>query len=165
MANKDKKNRKVIVVPYSRHIETISQFLKPADVVIVAKTGKNIGQIVKEKNKIQNEHSIVYRIPCKGCLKPYYGETGRSLDVRLKEHKKDLQFQRPKTIVKHSHECGFLPDWEMAGSIKEDIDKRTRIALEAAVLEVKDCMNPKTGRITLSETASKLLLFMHKIDV
>ena len=163
--NKDKKNRKVIVVPYSRHIETISQFLKPADVVIVAKTGKNIGQIVKEKNKIQNEHSIVYRIPCKGCLKPYYGETGRSLDVRLKEHKKDLQFQRPKTIVKHSHECGFLPDWEMAGSIKEDIDKRTRIALEAAVLEVKDCMNPKTGRITLSETASKLLLVMHKIDV
>ena len=53
----------------------------------------------------------------------------------------------------------------MAGSIKEDIDKRTRIALEAAVLEVKDCMNPKTGRITLSETASKLLLVMHKIDV
>ena len=53
----------------------------------------------------------------------------------------------------------------MAGSIKEDIDKRTRIAFEAAVLEVKDCMNPRMGRITLSETASKLLLVMYKIDV
>ena len=162
---KDKKNKKVIVVPYSRHVETISRFLKPADVIVIGKTGRNIGQIVKEKNKIENEHSIVYRIPCKGCLKPYYGETGRSLDIRLKEHKKDLQFQRPKTIVKHSHECGFLPDWDRAGSIKDNIDKATRIALEAAVLEVKDCMNPKTGRITLSESASKLLLVMHKIDV
>ena len=48
-----------------------------------------------------------------------------------------MQFQRPKTIVKHSHERRFLPDLEMAGSVKENIDKATRIALEAAVLEVK----------------------------
>ena len=102
-ATEGHKEQEVIVVPYSRHIDTISQFLNPADVIIVGKTGRNIGQIVKEKNRTKNEHSIVYRLPCKGCLKPYYGETGRSLDVRLKEHKKDLQFQRPKTIVKHSH--------------------------------------------------------------
>ena len=92
---------------------------------------------MKGNNKQNNEKSIVYKIPFNGCTKPYYGETGRSLDVRLKEHRKDIQYQRDKTIVKHSQECGALPKWEDAGSVKENIDKQTRIAIEAAVLEVK----------------------------
>ena len=87
------------------------------------------------------------------------------MNTRLMEHKKDIQYQRPKTIVKHSTECGALPDWRGARSVKENIDKKTRIALEAAVLEVQDCMNPKTGRITLSETASKIIMAIHKLDV
>ena len=73
--------------------------------------------------------------------------------------------QRDKTIVKHSQECGALPKWEDARSVKENIDKQTRIAIEAAVLEVKECMNPKTGRISLSETAAKLMLTVHKLNL
>ena len=161
---KDKKGHKVVVVPDSKHVNTIAQFLKPANVVVLGRAGRNIGQSIRRGTKQINEQSIVYKIPCRGCPKPYYGETGRGLNVRLKEHRKDLQYQRPKTIVKHSHECGALPDWERAKSIKENIDKKTRIALEAAVLEVKDCMNPRTGRITLSETASKVILAMHDMD-
>ena len=162
---KDKKYKKVIVVPHSRHVGIIANFLKQADVIVVSKAGKNIGDIVKDSHKHQHEHSFVYKIPCTGCSKPYYGETGRSLNTRLMEHKKDIQYQRPKTIVKHSTECGALPDWRGARSVKENIDKKTRIALEAAVLEVQDCMNPKTGRITLSETASKIIMAIHKLDV
>ena len=93
---KDKKNKKGIVVPYSRYFDTISQFLKAADVIIMGKAGRNINQIVKEKNKVQNEHRIVYRVACNGCLKPYYGETGRSLDIRLKEHRRDFNPRGPK---------------------------------------------------------------------
>ena len=161
---KDKKGYKVVVVPDSKHLNTIAHFLKPANVVVLGRAGRNIGQSIRRGTKQINEQSIVYKIPCRGCPKPYYGETGRGLNVRLKEHRKDLQYQRPKTIVKHSHECGALPDWERAKSIKENIDKKTRIALEAAVLEVKDCMNPRTGRITLSETASKVILAMHDMN-
>jgi len=94
----DKKYQKVIVVPHSKHVGTIAHFLKQADVVVVSKAGKNIGDIVKDSHKHQHEHSIVYKIPCTGCSKPYYGETGRSLNISLTEHKKDLQYQRPKTV-------------------------------------------------------------------
>ena len=162
---REKKKCKVIVVPHSQHVNTIAQFLKPADVIIVSRVGEKVGQILKGNNKQNNEKSIVYKIPCNGCTKPYYGETGRSLDVRLKEHRKDIQYQRDKTIVKHSQECGALPKWEDARSVKENIDKQTRIAIEAAVLEVKECMNPKTGRISLSETAAKLMLTVHKLNL
>ena len=160
----DKKKSRVIVVPESKHLDTIAQFLKPADVIVVGKTGKSIGQVVRGKKPQLHENSIVYKIPCKGCTKPYYGETGRGLEVRMKEHKKDLQFQRDKTIVKHSHKCGALPDWDNAMSITENVDKKTRIALEAAVLEVKECMNPRTGRISLSETASKVILSLANLN-
>ena len=83
-----------------------------------------------------NEQSIVYKIPCRGCPKPCYGQTGRGFNVTLKENGKDLQYQRSKTIVKHRHECGTLPDWERAKSVKENMDKKTIIALEAAVLKL-----------------------------
>ena len=42
--------------------------------------------------------------------------------------------------MKHSNECDALPNWRNARCIKENIDKTTRIALEAAVLEVAECM-------------------------
>ena len=45
---RDKKKSKVIVVPHSQHVSTIAQFLKPADVIIVSRVGKNVGQIVKK---------------------------------------------------------------------------------------------------------------------
>ena len=160
-----KKKNKVIVVPYSKHVSTIAQFLQVTDVTIISKSGKNTGHILKGNSRQEHENSSVYKIPCNGCYKPYYGETGRSLNVRLKEHKKDVQYQRDKTIVKHSHECGALPKWDDARNIKENIDKKTRIAIEAAVLEIEECMNPKTGRITLSETAAKLILAAQKLNL
>lgn len=159
-----KKKRKVIVVPHSSHVDTIAQFLKPADLTVLSKQGKNIGQIVREKAKHEWQNSLVYEIPCNGCTKPYYGETGRGLNVRLNEHKKDVQYQRQKTIVNHSHKCNSLPDWKNAKCVKGNIDRKTRIALEAAILEVKECMNPKTGRISLSDSASKLILALYNFD-
>ena len=162
---KEQKKKKVIVVPHSSHVETIAQFLKAADVAVVSRAGKSLGQILKGRCKLEHENSSVYMIPCTGCYKPYYGETGRGLKVRLKEHQKDIQYQRDKTIVKHSNECDALPNWKNAKNIAENIDKNTRIAIEAAILEVQDCMNPKTGRISLAETAAKLILAVHALDM
>ena len=45
--------------------------------------------------------------------------------------------------VKHSQECGVLLKWEDARSVKENIDKQTRIANEAAVLEGKSVWTQK----------------------
>ena len=150
-------------MPHSEHVDTIAHFLKGTEVALVSKSGRSVGHIVKNSHKSSHEHILVYKIPCTGCTKPYYGETGRSLQVRLNEHRKDVQYQRPKTIVKHTHYCGALPNWNGAHSIKENINKQTRIAVEAAILEVRECMNPKTGRISLAETAAKLILSVHHL--
>ena len=49
-------------------------------------------------------HKGVYKIPC-SCGEAYIGETGRSIETRLKEHSADLRYDRIKSsaIAEYSH--------------------------------------------------------------
>jgi len=51
--------------------------------------------LVHPKDKVNTEETAecVYRIPCKNCQEVYIGETGRSLGVRMKEHRKEVDQQ------------------------------------------------------------------------
>ena len=44
----------------------------------------------KDKRPIGGNAEVIYRIPCKQCPGAYVGESGRRLDVRVKEHRKDV---------------------------------------------------------------------------
>jgi hypothetical protein len=51
----------------------------------------------------------VYRIPCE-CSRVYIGQTGRSVDIRLKEHKRHITLKHPgkSAIAEHSIDQGHL---------------------------------------------------------
>ena len=85
--------------------------LRPTGLVIIGDTGKKIGEMVGERKEIEkNESSVVYRIPCSGCDRAYYGETYRGLTSRLKEHKADVRYHRDtNALVNHIDEYGHLP--------------------------------------------------------
>ena len=61
----------------------------------------NTELIFKHRNKLSNQvvynkpkplfRSGVYTSPCKSCPKQYIGETGRKLEIRIQEHKKDIR--------------------------------------------------------------------------
>ena len=55
------------------------------------KTVKNI--LCKLKDRINNleKAGVVYKIECKECESNYAGETGRCLQDRINEHKKDVR--------------------------------------------------------------------------
>ena len=44
-------------------------------------------KLVKNSNRIENKESGVYCVPCLECNECYIGETGRSLNIRLDEHR------------------------------------------------------------------------------
>ena len=53
---------------------------------------RNLGQILlnnKDKTNVKNK-SGVYRVDCNDCDAVYIGQTGRNLDIRIKEHVKSI---------------------------------------------------------------------------
>ena len=86
--NRRHEKRTTLVAPSSPQGEEVIRLMAP-DVKIVTSSGKKIGQLVRRKKiKKENLDSIVYKIPCSKCDKSYFGETGRGLGTRIKEHKK-----------------------------------------------------------------------------
>ena len=67
------------------------------------------------KNKFSNSYNVsgVYKIDCNNCKKFYIGETGRDLNVRMKEHKKDICNVKSHSgvvdhVLKTGHDFNFL---------------------------------------------------------
>ena len=55
------------------------------------KTFKNIVCKLKDRRNNLEKAGVVYKIECKDCESNYVGETGRCLQDRINEHKKDVQ--------------------------------------------------------------------------
>ena len=123
-------------------------------------TGAKVQEMVKrarKKNDTNEEKSVVYEIPCKGCDQSYVGETGRGVQVRLKEHKSDVKFHRTSNaLVLHIENCGSLPDWDNTMILEKNMTKSTRKMLEAAHILTRKTCNSKCGFITWSGMAAKL---------
>ena len=86
----------------SKNIDPISRTLAKSNIKIVTVTGKKVQEIVKhkgEKQDLKESKSVVYEIPCKGCNKTYVGETGRGVDVRLKEHRSYVKLYRTSNAI------------------------------------------------------------------
>jgi len=67
------------------------------------------------------QDGVVYRIPCE-CSKVYIGETGRSMQERIKEHNRDIRLTRTQTstVSEHSDETGHYPIWNEVKFIDQD---------------------------------------------
>ena len=100
---------------------------------------------------------MIYEITCKACYKTYVGETGRGVDVRLKERRSDVKFHRTSNaIVQHIEECHHLPDWNETNLLEKKVKKRTIKVLEAAHILTRNTFNSWDGFITWSSAAAKL---------
>ena len=75
---------------------------------------------------------VVYRIPCE-CGKVFIGETGRSMQERIKEHDKDIRLARTQTsaVSEHANKSGHHPLWNEVKFIDRDSHWYTRRVKEA----------------------------------
>jgi hypothetical protein len=68
------------------------------------------GMVDSAKDPIEpNMHKGVYSIPC-SCNKVYIGETGKSMNIRLKKHNTDLKWNRSHkyALAEHSSRTSHL---------------------------------------------------------
>ena len=101
------------------------------------------------------ELSVVYQIPCGSCDKSYIGETGRGLDTRVKEHRRDVRNDMDHSaLVVHAHATGHLPNWAGASILAKCGDKGDRKATEAAYIATNDTTNTRVGFIKWAKSAA-----------
>ena len=116
--------------------------------------------------KTRDATAGVYKIPCKGCDKAYYGQTGRSLQNRINEHKRSVRYgQNNSAIFQHVASAGHQIGWDDATVIYKSSCVYKRKIIEAAVISQTDNMNLAQGqwvgdiidRCLLSPTINKIL--------
>ena len=156
---RNKNEKRWLTIPNFKKARIISRTLEKSDIKVATNTGVKIQEIMtkKEAEDSSKERSVVYEIPCKGCYQTYVGETGRGVDVRLKEHRSDVKFHRTSNaIVLHIEKCHHLPDWDGTKLLEKNVKKRTRKILEAAHIITRNTFNSRNGFITWSSRAAKL---------
>ena len=157
----DRKVANYITIPNSKEGEAVCKYLRNTDVNVVTTSGIKIKDLTGKKYKKceSGNESVIYKIPCSGCNKAYYGETSRGVTKRLYEHKLDVKRHRTSNaIVMHIDQSSHLPRWEGVEVIDKGMCKTARKAIEAAHILVEDSINSRGGFVTWSKPAAQVVL-------
>ena len=128
---------------------------------IVAASGQKIKDLVKHKNSFDSskkEKSIVYEIPCGSCNLTYVGETHRGLEIRLREHERDLRLGiDSNSLVIHREKFNHLPKIKEAKIIGKCENKNKRKLLESVFILSGAHMNTRESSHKIPPMLAKLL--------
>lgn len=89
--------------------ERIAKILKSHNVNVAFKTNNSLRSICNGKDKLSNiKKSGVYELQCSDCNAKYVGQTGRSFDIRYKEHIAAFRNNKPEKshFAKHLLDSG-----------------------------------------------------------
>ena len=105
-----------ITLPYVCHLaESIRRILVPLNVRVCFRPHRTLRQSLvqlKDRTPPEKKAGVVYRIPCGTCGRVYIGQTGRTFDQRLKEHKRALTSGNPaqSAVAEHAMEEMYAID-------------------------------------------------------
>ena len=134
-------NKNMLVLPYNENFKHLPHILKPLD-VNVAFRNKNTIKHKIIKNCPQTKLGGIYQIPCKICKKPYIGQTSKSLDVRIKQHKYSIRSaQESSALFVHVRDFGHPIDWENSTTLIHNSALIERNIIESSFIKKSWCEN------------------------
>lgn len=137
----------------------LDKFLKRMGINIARLTGASIGELVKapiRKDDRKDSNSMIYKIPCNGCVMAYYRESPRGIDKCIREHKNKIKPHWPSnSSVVHAESYGHLPSWQQVEVLHRGYERKTRRILEAVCIATNIVSNHYGGFVSLEETTSK----------
>ena len=136
----------VVTLPYIWHLsESIRRILNPLGIHTCFCPYQTLRQTHIPP---QQWSGVVYRIPCGTCTKVYIGQTGRTLEHRLKEHRRALVLGEISlsAVAQHAVEEMHNIDWMGATVVDSHPHFHQRCALKAWHIRSQDStMNRGAG--------------------
>ena len=177
----EQKHRGRVNLPYVAGVtERIQRALKKRGIETPVRPHRTLRNVlVHPKDKIEDDKKcgVVYHVPCLNCDNVYIGETGRKLQIRIKEHKDECDKKnstiktRSKSITEdtsefksaiseHCRDKNHLMNWSDISIIDRENDRHRRLVKEAIqVRKLKEgtSMNRDDGGHDLSHVWDPLL--------
>ena len=139
--------RRSVVIPYVRGLsEGIKRILSSADVRVVFRPHSSLRQeLVHPKDPVptMQKANVVYRIPCTSCSSVYVGQTSRTLEAHLKEHKAAVKHARTSlcAVVNYVWIEHHQMDFSGTSVLAREPDTRKRCMLEAWFIRKHNTLN------------------------
>jgi hypothetical protein len=107
----------------------------------------------------------VYRIPCE-CCKVYIGQTGRSVETRLKEHQRRIRLEYPdkSAVAEHSVDLGHPIQFHNTSILATETQHMDRIVREAIETELHSNNMKREVGFCLSKSWKPLIFSLKKPD-
>ena len=138
------KNEKYISFPYHRSLEDIVYPFKLLSFNVSFSYPLTIGRTLI-RNSPKNEEGAVYIIPC-GCSKMYIGQSGKSLDKRIAQHKYNVARDDPSSAINiHFRSCNFPINWKQSKKIFNRPNFTERNIIETACISHTKDINFNTS--------------------
>ena len=144
---------KTVNIPYIQGLsDSIKRVLRELDIVVRFYPVQTLRHLlVKPKDPLPPNliNGVIYRVPCKQCDKVYVGQTGRSLECRLKEHKRAVKCGNvdASAMAEHVWNEGHQVDWEAAGVLDTCIYLYPRCLLESWHIHKHHTINRERGAL------------------
>ena len=101
----------------------------------------------------------VYVVPCQGCDSVYIGQTGRTLEQRLKEHKYFVsKGDQNKAVYRHIAATDHPPDWSNSRMVYRSSDLKKRLVVESALIRKINNFNIMGGTVSVDSSTADLIL-------
>ena len=153
-------------LPYQKGVsEKIANKSKQFNIKLVNTKGKTLGKLLnvqkKEEGETSNQAGVVYRVNCKNCDKFYIGETRRTIEKRMKEHKNGANGVQEKVsgLSQHLRQTNHEANFDEVKVLHKERDYKKRKFKEA--LEIKkyksNLLNKKDEIQILSNVWENLL--------
>ena len=98
------------------------------------------------KVETEKRSGVVYQIPCKDCDQSYIGQTGRQLEVRIKEHKSTAPSRKPSAVAEHKEDTKHTIDWKAVKIVDKEDRAYPRLVREAIqIRKLKPELNRDQG--------------------
>ena len=122
------------MIPYTQGLnEQIRRVLRKLNIRTAFRHGILLGKLltkVKDPVPLEDRHGVIYKISCL-CGDSYIGETGRSANTRIREHKADCRLANFETsaVAKHAWMDGHIIEWDQVQTAKDQNERKVKEAL------------------------------------
>ena len=138
---------KTVVIPYIKGLsEGIKRILSIVEVKVVFRPLTSLRQhLVRPKDPVPSmcKANVVYSIPCTVCSAVYIGQTSRSLETRMKEHKAAVKHAKIENsaVAEHVWQKNHQIDFNNVSILVQERNDHKHCSLESWHIQKQDTFN------------------------